>query len=431
MVVLRVAARSVAVALLLALASPLVWKLVTGDFYMTVEGRSMLPTYQVGDVLVVQGPTGRELGETGTAVIVSFGTTRGQDAPMYVHRVVEPLEDGSAWLQGDNNPGRDPRPVTPDAVLGTPRAALTGPVGTVFTFTQSLLGRILLGGAALVLLLAPIRRADRRPSDRQPPDGRPSDGRPGAGSDRADAARPRSPAARVGGSVVASAAAMLLVGPMTPPASAEPGAVRDLVSVSGAPLVHTFDLDVPGDSVTGRWEVNGTSPTPVPYDGLLVTEAAVPDSLAHALVVHYGELGPDGQVAAWHDGGTLVDPVAYADALARIPAVSAGHPTVIPVRVSLPDPSAVTGQAGAPAAVQASFTVSYLAGAAVGAGSTAHAGAALAVTGPGPWLGLLAAALVAAGAALLTARRSRPRAAEHTTVRRHPIDHDAPRPEMT
>lgn len=156
----RVLARVVAALLLVALAGPLVWRVATGDFYLTVEGRSMTPTYQVGDVLVVQQPDGAELTRTGEIVVVAFsaGDAPAEDAPVYVHRVVEPLDDGTAWLQGDGNEERDPRPVSQDAVRGTPRFALTGPMADAFQFTQSVVGRVVLGGAALLLLLLPLRR---------------------------------------------------------------------------------------------------------------------------------------------------------------------------------------------------------------------------------------------------------------------------------
>lgn len=168
MTVARVLARTVAVAILVVLALPLGWKLLTGDFYLTVEGRSMTPTYALGDVLVVQEPTGRELDQLGSIVIVAWDPADPGTGARYVHRVVEPLGDGTAWLQGDGNPDRDPRPVAQDQVLGTPRLHLAGDVATVFAFTQSLPGRVLLGGAALVLLLVPLRRRSARAAEDGP-----------------------------------------------------------------------------------------------------------------------------------------------------------------------------------------------------------------------------------------------------------------------
>ncbi|WP_217616837.1 S24 family peptidase [Cellulomonas sp. GbtcB1] len=155
---LRVATRALALVLLAVLAAPMLWKAVSGDFYMTVQGRSMTPTYRIGDVLVVQDAVGDELSRPGTVVVVALAADAGRDASMYVHRVVEPLDDGTAWLQGDGNAGRDPRPIAQQAVIGTPRTALTGPAGQAFAASQSALGRVVLGGTALALLIIPVRR---------------------------------------------------------------------------------------------------------------------------------------------------------------------------------------------------------------------------------------------------------------------------------
>lgn len=162
MTVGRAAATALAVVLLAVLGAPFAWRLATGDTYLTVTGRSMEPTYRVGDVLVVRQPTGTELTAAGTVVVARLA---GQGS--YVHRVVEPTADG-AWLQGDGNAERDPRPIGQDAVVGTPRLALSGPVATAFDATQAPAGRIILAAAAAALLLVrprrPRRAAHRRAS---------------------------------------------------------------------------------------------------------------------------------------------------------------------------------------------------------------------------------------------------------------------------
>lgn len=162
MTVLRVLTRGAAVVLLVLLAAPFAWVIATGDFLMTVTGDSMTPTYRRGDVLVVQQPSGRELAQRGQVVIVSFDPSAGSGGPMYVHRVVEPLADGGAWLQGDGNEDRDPRPVAQDAVIGTPRLVVAGSPARVLAVTQTLLGRVVLGGVALALLLVPVGRSAGR-----------------------------------------------------------------------------------------------------------------------------------------------------------------------------------------------------------------------------------------------------------------------------
>jgi len=138
------------------------------------------------------------------------------------------------------------------------------------------------------------------------------------------------------------------------------GAHAAAVAVDGDPLVHTFDLDRPGDAVAGAWRVTATGSSPVPFDGALAAEHPVPAALAQALAVEYGRTDAAGRLLDWHPAGTLADPVTYGNALARDPRVQAGEPVVVPVRVSLPDPAAVDGVPGEVLEVRASFVVSWL-----------------------------------------------------------------------
>lgn len=227
--------------------------------------------------------------------------------------------------------------------------------------------------------------------------------------------RRREPAARwtatVIGAVLAAAAVASPAG-----AAQEPGG-GGLVTVAGDPLVYDFDPGMPGDSVTGWWEVRGRSATPVPYDGVLAVQGQVSPVLARALVVHYGEVDSDGALVTWHPAGTLADPVTYADALSRAPSIDVTRPTTIPVRVSLPDPGLVTGEPGETMLVEAAFTVAFLAGSAPVAGPGTDdgddravagppGGGVLALTGFGPWAAALAAAALI-GLGLLARRRRR------------------------
>lgn len=156
---LHLVVRSAAVLILLVLVAPFGWRLASGDAFLQVRSGSMEPTYLVGDVISVRSAEGDELTRLGEPVVVTFA---GQEESQYVHRVVEVLEEG-AWLQGDNNSRRDPQPVTQDRVVGTPRFVLGGVGADVFTWTQTLTGRAVLGGVALVLLFVPTQsRKDRR-----------------------------------------------------------------------------------------------------------------------------------------------------------------------------------------------------------------------------------------------------------------------------
>lgn len=153
--------RCVAVLAIIVLAAPFVWGKLTGDYFMTVTGRSMEPTYHLGDVLAVQKPTGDELDKTGNIVVVAF--TAGDKDTQYVHRVHEQTPKGT-YLKGDGNATADPAPVTQDQVMGTPRFALQGFAASLFHLTQSLGGRLIAGVLALagVFLNMPTRRERRQ-----------------------------------------------------------------------------------------------------------------------------------------------------------------------------------------------------------------------------------------------------------------------------
>jgi len=229
-------------------------------------------------------------------------------------------------------------------------------------------------------------------------------------------------AAALAALALAASAALVAAAPAAA-APAAPGTSGGHLELTGDPLVHTFDLDRPGDSVTGEWTVTGRSAGPVRFDGVLRPDDDRAPGLAAALAVEYGAVGADGAVAAWHPAGTLAAPLSYADALGTEPVTRAGEPVVIPVRVSLPDPALVTGEPGRTVEVGASFTVTYLApggggggGAGGGGGGDATGGGdvvaggggrgPLALTGADAWwLAALAAAALGTGAALVRRRR--------------------------
>lgn len=160
------------------------------------------------------------------------------------------------------------------------------------------------------------------------------------------------------------------------PQVAEPEGGHDRVTVHGEPLVHEFDLSVPGDAVEGRWQVATDAAHRVPFDAVLAPDGPGGEILAAALDVHYGDLAADGSVTAWHAAGTLAAPRSYAQAVAASPAVDATAPQAIAVRVSLPEPARVVGDVGQRFRVDATFRVGYLAGPDTD-GDTG-------VTGPGP-----------------------------------------------
>lgn len=159
--------RIVALLAVAVLAAPFVWEKVTGDYFMTVTGGSMRPTYQVGDVLVVQRPTGSDLSHPGQPVVVAF--TPGDKGTQYVHRVHELVIDG-AVLKGDNNDVADPTRVTEAHVMGTPRAALSGRLASTYHFTQSWVTRASVAAFLIAALFLPRRRSPSHAVEKPVPD---------------------------------------------------------------------------------------------------------------------------------------------------------------------------------------------------------------------------------------------------------------------
>ncbi len=158
-------------ALLAVLVLPFAWRTATSDEFLVVTGTSMQPTYQLGDVLIIAKPDGQDLEHVGAIVVATFGqarTSRDQTG-WYVHRVHEVTADG-ALLKGDANPTPDPRPITPDQVVGTPRAHLTGAPARAFAWTQDLAGRAILATTTVLLLWALPGRLARTPAPPGPGD---------------------------------------------------------------------------------------------------------------------------------------------------------------------------------------------------------------------------------------------------------------------
>lgn len=146
----------------------------------------------------------------------------------------------------------------------------------------------------------------------------------------------------------------------TPAAQGAP-ASGAVLSLSGAPLVHTFDTETAGDSVQGEWTLSNTGTQAVTYDGTLAPVGEFSLDLAQNLDVEYGVVGADGSVTRWAAAGTLAQPVSYTTALgAHAPEVTGTESITIPVRVTLTDPEALTSPQGEQQTVGATFSINYL-----------------------------------------------------------------------
>lgn len=147
--VLRGAGISVALILLLA---PVVGPVLTASQWIAVEGGSMRPTVEYGDVLIVRPAEAYRAGD-----IVTYA--RG-DGTLVTHRVVEAGDDGLI-TQGDANDAADPRTVDVTDVTGRVEAIIGSPWSVALRAGSDGIGRLVLLGTILLLMLtAPGRRVD-------------------------------------------------------------------------------------------------------------------------------------------------------------------------------------------------------------------------------------------------------------------------------
>ncbi|MCK9470979.1 MAG: signal peptidase I [Bacilli bacterium] len=85
-----------------------------GYTYSVVPTNSMVPTIQVGDIVITKE---KDFEEVDVEDIIVFYSQR--DNKYIVHRVVEIKEEGTLITKGDNNPAKDPDEVTSENYVGT------------------------------------------------------------------------------------------------------------------------------------------------------------------------------------------------------------------------------------------------------------------------------------------------------------------------
>lgn len=144
---------SVVALLVMLLLPPLLLPLLTGHRLVVVDGGSMVPTYQPGDVLLTAPPTGDDL-EVGRIVLV------GTPPTSYVHRVIEVDDEKAptrARLKGDANAVPDPGWVTEGDVSAVPVARITGAAAVLLRGISTAPGNVILAALMVGLALLPIR----------------------------------------------------------------------------------------------------------------------------------------------------------------------------------------------------------------------------------------------------------------------------------
>jgi len=150
----------VVAALLALLIAPATVALLTGTQLVVVNGKSMSPTYDFGDIVLI-GPA-RE-SDFAPDHVVTVGRPNGE---MYTHRIIS-ISDGKAQLKGDGNAVEDPDTVTFDQLVGAVRGHIGSPLADVLAYAQSFPARISLAVFVLALVLLPLgsRRGSPRDQD--------------------------------------------------------------------------------------------------------------------------------------------------------------------------------------------------------------------------------------------------------------------------
>ncbi len=172
-------------ALLLLLVAPAAMTLFTGTRLVVVDGKSMTPTYEFGDFVLI-GPATPDDFQPGH--VVTVGRPNGA---MYTHRIQD-ISDGKATLKGDGNTAADPDTVTYDQLVGAVRGHIGGPLAPVLAYAQTVPARISLAVLILALILLPLERRPASQTDDEGAEGEtsgdedtgPADPRDAAGDDR-------------------------------------------------------------------------------------------------------------------------------------------------------------------------------------------------------------------------------------------------------
>jgi signal peptidase I len=136
-------------AIAVVLAVPVLITPLTGRQILVVEGGSMRPAYEIGDLVVV-APPGDAPPRVGEVV-----TARRPDGVLYTHRIVA-VDGDTATTQGDANPVADTQPLTRAATVGTVVLHLGAPWAALLRASESLPGRISLAAIVVGLILIPL-----------------------------------------------------------------------------------------------------------------------------------------------------------------------------------------------------------------------------------------------------------------------------------
>jgi len=237
--------------------------------YVIVQGRSMEPTYEDGDLVLVREQSSYSEGD----VIAFRAGGTFEDPTRIIHRIVGQTGDGAFLTQGDNRDQLDPWEPTPDDIIG--RAVLHVPmIGQAAGFLTNPATFAALGGAAVVV--GGEKRRRRRRSG------------PAATHTRTEATMPKQMATGAG------QAAPSRLGRMTHPRWAFLGLVASVVLALPVLAVTWSALRAP-DSAQ-RVEVLGAVESGISIDYRFIGSASAvyPEGVVEASRNAAGAVTPDG-----------------------------------------------------------------------------------------------------------------------------------------
>ncbi|AAT89821.1 hypothetical protein ATY41_11210 [Leifsonia xyli subsp. xyli] len=169
---MRIALNIVGGAIIALLALPFLATLSTNGYYVTVNGTSMVPTYQRGDILLVSRAIDASALRAGDIVVVDPARTvahyNGSSLRLgpYVHRILQAKSGERFITKGDGNALPDPGTVMPSLLSGRPTGIrLTGTAAHLFSLSQNVFvrgGMLLAGLAAFVLASGASRKRQER-----------------------------------------------------------------------------------------------------------------------------------------------------------------------------------------------------------------------------------------------------------------------------
>jgi signal peptidase I len=131
---------------------------------IVVEGRSMEPTYQLGDLLVVRTDTSPDVGDV---MVFRIPADEPGGGSLVVHRLVGRRDDGSWIAQGDNRTTPDPFRITERDLVGSPVVSVPRGGRLIGLASRPTSVGLAAGLVAMALLWpsAPVRPVVRQASD--------------------------------------------------------------------------------------------------------------------------------------------------------------------------------------------------------------------------------------------------------------------------